>query len=146
MELSSEKKLDLYREMVRIRTFENGVRQLITEGRIGHVSFSTGGEAVAVGVCAHLKNEDQIGSTHRPLGHLIAKGSDLDKMMAEIAAKKTGYNKGKGGTYHIFAPEVDAGQQLIEKVPCLPYKRQALLVFMKPGALTDEQDLCLWVS
>jgi pyruvate dehydrogenase E1 component alpha subunit len=108
MELSSEKKLDLYRDMVRIRTFENGVRQLITEGRIGHVSFSTGGEAVAVGVCAHLNNEDQIGSTHRPLGHLIAKGSNLDKMMAEIAAKKTGYNKGKGGPYHIFAPEVGA--------------------------------------
>jgi pyruvate dehydrogenase E1 component alpha subunit len=108
MELSSEKKLDLYREMVRIRTFENGVRQLIQEGRIGHVSFSTGGEAVAVGVCAHLNNDDQIGSTHRPLGHLIAKGSDLSKMMAEIAAKKTGYNKGKGGPYHLFAPEVGA--------------------------------------
>jgi len=108
MDLSREKKLNLYREMVRIRTFENGVRQLIKEGVIGHVSFSTGGEAVAVGVCSNLMKEDQIGSTHRPLGHLIAKGSDLKKMMAEITAKKTGYNKGKGGPYHIFAPEVGA--------------------------------------
>jgi pyruvate dehydrogenase E1 component alpha subunit len=108
MDLSREKKLNLYREMVRIRTFENGVRQLIKEGIIGHVSFSTGGEAVAVGVCSNLMKEDQIGSTHRPLGHLIAKGSDLKKIMAEITAKKTGYNKGKGGPYHIFAPEVGA--------------------------------------
>lgn len=108
MKLAEKKKIDLYRGMVRIRAFEEGVNQLIKEGRVGHVSFSTGGEAVAVGVCAHLNNEDQIGSTHRPLGHLIAKGADLKRMMAEIAGKKTGYNEGKGGPYHLFAPEVGA--------------------------------------
>lgn len=108
VEISDQTYLDLYRVMIRIRTFEDGVRQLIDEGKVGRVSFYTGGEAVAAGVCAHLKTEDQIGSTHRPLGHLIAKGGDLKKMMAEIAGKKTGTNKGKGGAYHIFDTKVNA--------------------------------------
>ena len=107
-DISKSIKLELYRSMVAIRTFENGVRVLINEGKVGHVSFYTGGEAVAAGVSAHLRKEDQIGSTHRPLGHLIAKGADINKMMAEIAGKVTGSNKGKGGPYHIFDPEVGA--------------------------------------
>jgi pyruvate dehydrogenase E1 component alpha subunit len=94
--------------MVRIRTFENGVRQLTSEGKIGHVSLSGGGEAVAAAVSAYLGPEDQIGSTHRPLGHLVAKGCSLKHMMAEIAGKATGTNRGKGGAYHIFCPEVGA--------------------------------------
>jgi pyruvate dehydrogenase E1 component alpha subunit len=106
--ISDSMKIELYRSMVLIRTFENGVRVLVNEGKIGHVSFYTGGEAVAAAVSAHLRKEDQIGSTHRPLGHLIAKGADLKKMMAEIAGKATGSNKGKGGAYHIFDPEVGA--------------------------------------
>jgi len=106
--ISDERLLDLYRVMIRIRTFENGVRRLISEGRCGHVSFSTGGEAVAAGVSAHLTADDQIGSTHRPLGHLVAKGVDLSRMMAEIMAKSTGTNRGKGGPYHIFDKSVGA--------------------------------------
>ena len=106
--ISDEQLLDLHRVMVRIRTFENGVRQLISEGKCGHVSFSTGGEAVAAGVSAHLTADDQIGSTHRPLGHLVAKGGDLNRMMAEIMAKSTGTNRGKGGPYHIFDKSVGA--------------------------------------
>ena len=108
LDIDNSIKLDLYRSMVRIRTFENGVRQLINDEKVGHVSFYTGGEAVAAAVSAHLTPEDQIGSTHRPLGHLIAKGGDLKKMMAEIAGKETGTNKGKGGAYHIFDPSVGA--------------------------------------
>jgi TPP-dependent pyruvate/acetoin dehydrogenase alpha subunit len=100
--LSDERLLDLYRVMVRIRAFENGVKQLMKEGRCGRVSLSAGGEAVAAGVSAHLTPDDQIGSTHRPLGHLVAKGCDLNRMMAEITAKATGTNRGKGGPYHIF--------------------------------------------
>jgi acetoin:2,6-dichlorophenolindophenol oxidoreductase subunit alpha len=107
-DIPDQTKLKLYRSMIAIRTFENGVNALIKDGKVGHVSFYTGGEAVAVGVCAHLRDEDQIGSTHRPLGHLIAKGADIKKMMAEIAGKVTGSNKGKGGAYHIFDPEVGA--------------------------------------
>lgn len=108
MSLKDSVKLDLYRSMVRIRTFENGIRTLMNEGKVGHVSFYTGGEAVAAAVSAHLVKEDQIGSTHRPMGHLVAKGADMKRMMAEIAAKSTGTNKGKGGAYHIFDKEVGA--------------------------------------
>jgi len=106
--LTDSTRLELYRSMVAIRVFENKVRNLVKEGKIGHVSFYTGGEAVAAAVGAHLRKEDQIGSTHRPLGHLIAKGADIKKMMAEIAGKTTGSNKGKGGPYHIFDPSVGA--------------------------------------
>jgi pyruvate dehydrogenase E1 component alpha subunit len=108
MKLKKDQRLNLYRAMVRIRTFENGVRRLTDEGKIGHVSLSGGGEAVAAAVGAHLNRGDQIGSTHRPLGHLVAKGCDLKRMMAEIAGKATGTNRGKGGAYHIFCPEVGA--------------------------------------
>jgi pyruvate dehydrogenase E1 component alpha subunit len=94
--------------MIRIRIFENGIKQLIKDGLLSHFNFYTGAEAVAVGVSAHLSHMDQIGSTHRPIGHLIAKGSNLKKIMAEIMAKKTGHNKGKGGPYHIFDPSVGA--------------------------------------
>ncbi|OGD48030.1 hypothetical protein A3K69_08595, partial [Candidatus Bathyarchaeota archaeon RBG_16_57_9] len=67
-----------------------------------------GGEAVAATVGAHLGPGEQIGSTHRPLGHLVAKGCSLKHMMAEIAGKVTGTNRGKGGPYHIFCPEAGA--------------------------------------
>jgi TPP-dependent pyruvate/acetoin dehydrogenase alpha subunit len=107
-DIPDERLLDLYRTMVRIRTFENGVKQLMKEGSCGRVSLSAGGEAVAAGVSAHLTPQDQIGSTHRPLGHLVAKGADLKRMMAEITAKATGTNKGKGGPYHIFDKAVGA--------------------------------------
>jgi TPP-dependent pyruvate/acetoin dehydrogenase alpha subunit len=106
--ITDEQSIELYRVMVRIRAFENGVKGFMKEDKISHVSLSAGGEAVAVGVCANLGNLDQIGSTHRPLGHLVAKGVDLKKMMAEIAGKITGTNKGKGGAYHIFDPKVGA--------------------------------------
>lgn len=108
MSLDDSKMLDLYRVMVRIRAFENGVRSLMADDRIGRVSFSTGGEAVAACVCAHLADGDQIGSTHRPLGHLVAKGSSMKKTMAEIAGRKTGHNRGKGGPYHVFDRSVGA--------------------------------------
>jgi pyruvate dehydrogenase E1 component alpha subunit len=101
--------LELYRTMIRIRTFENSARILIKEGSIpARFGFYTGQEAVAAGVCAHLGEDDQIGSTHRPLGHLIAKGCDLKGLMAELCGKRTGLNKGKSGPYHVFDPSVGA--------------------------------------
>ena len=62
-----------------------------------------GEEAIATGVCAALNEEDYIGSTHRGHGHLVARGADTDRMMAEILGKKTGYSNGKGGSMHIMA-------------------------------------------
>ncbi|MEE8355551.1 MAG: thiamine pyrophosphate-dependent dehydrogenase E1 component subunit alpha, partial [Candidatus Bathyarchaeia archaeon] len=101
--------LELYRTMVRIRTFESRVRVLVRDGMIpARSGLSTGQEAVAVGVCAHLSPSDQIGSTHRALGHLIAKGCNLNRLMAELCGKSSGLNKGKAGPYHIFDPSVGA--------------------------------------
>jgi pyruvate dehydrogenase E1 component alpha subunit len=100
--------VEIYKIMIRIRTFENGVRELIYEGRLPRISFYTGAEAVAASVGVILNKEDKIGSTHRPIGHLIAKGCDIKRILAEINGKKTGLNKGKGGAYHIFDPSVGA--------------------------------------
>jgi len=109
LEIDEETKIELYRTMVRIRTFENRARVLIRDGEIpARSGFYTGQEAVAAGVCAHLSPSDQIGSTHRALGHLIAKGCDLKRLMAELCGKSSGLNKGKAGPYHIFDPSVGA--------------------------------------
>ncbi len=109
MSLSEEKLSDLYRLMVRIRTFENAVRKLTSEGKIpARFGLYTGQEAVAAGVSAHLRKGDQIGSTHRALGHLIAKGCDLHRLMAELMGKESGFNHGKAGPYHTFDPSVGA--------------------------------------
>ncbi|MGA2309023.1 MAG: pyruvate dehydrogenase (acetyl-transferring) E1 component subunit alpha [Candidatus Bathyarchaeia archaeon] len=102
MSLSSEKMIELYRGMVRIRRFEEKVSELFSKGLIpGFVHLYIGEEAVAVGVCANLTRNDYITSTHRGHGHCIAKGADLRRMMAELFGKKTGYCKGKGGSMHI---------------------------------------------
>ncbi len=109
MTVDNARKIDLYRTMVRIRIFENGVRRLVREGHVpARFGFYTGQEAVASGVCAHLGISDQIGSTHRPLGHLIAKGCDLKLLAAELCGRRTGLNKAKAGPYHVFDPSVGA--------------------------------------
>ena len=94
--------IELYRRMLTIRRFEERTARLYAEGEVpGFVHLYAGEEAVAVGVCAALRKDDFITSTHRGHGHLIAKGGNLDLMMAELCAKATGYCKGKGGSMHI---------------------------------------------
>jgi len=94
--------LELYQRMLKIRLFEENVVSLFAEGLIpGFVHSYIGEEAVAVGVCSCLNENDYITSTHRGHGHLIAKGGRLDRMMAELFGKKDGYCKGKGGSMHI---------------------------------------------
>lgn len=94
--------LDIYTRMLRIRRFEEQVGQLFAQGQLpGFVHLYIGEEAVAAGVCATLRNDDYIVSTHRGHGHVIAKGGDLRRMMAELFGKATGYCKGKGGSMHI---------------------------------------------
>ncbi len=101
-QLNKELLLDLYHSMVRIRMFEEQVRDLALKNEIpGFVHVSIGEEASATGVCAALRPTDRITSTHRGHGHLIAKGGRLDRMMAELFGKRTGYCKGKGGSMHI---------------------------------------------
>ena len=98
----------IYKTMNDIRNFEDTVHQIFTTGEIpGFVHLYAGEEAVASGVCAHLTEKDYITSTHRGHGHCIAKGCDLDGMMAEIFGKETGLCKGKGGSMHIA--DIDKG-------------------------------------
>lgn len=97
-----EKLIEMYRQMLRIRLFEEKVYELYGQNLVpGTIHLYVGQEAVAVGVCANLRKDDYITSTHRGHGHCIAKGADLRKVMAEILGKKTGYCKGKGGSMHI---------------------------------------------
>jgi pyruvate dehydrogenase E1 component alpha subunit len=97
-----EKLIEMYRQMLRIRHFEEKVYELYGQNLVpGTIHLYVGQEAVAVGVCANLRKEDYITSTHRGHGHCIAKGADLRRIMAEILGKKTGYCKGKGGSMHI---------------------------------------------
>ena len=88
--------------MLRIRRFEEQVGKLFAQGQLpGFVHLYIGEEAVGAGVCAALRDDDYIISTHRGHGHVIAKGGDFDRMMAELFGKATGYCKGKGGSMHI---------------------------------------------
>ncbi len=102
MAIAKEKLIWIFRTMTRIRRFEEHVAREFADGNIpGSVHLYIGEEAVATGAIAHLKKEDYIMSTHRGHGHLIAKGGETKKMMAELFAKKTGYCLGKGGSMHI---------------------------------------------
>jgi TPP-dependent pyruvate/acetoin dehydrogenase alpha subunit len=102
MQLDKETLLHLYETMVTIRAFESRVKEEFAKGRIpGFVHLYAGEEAIATGVCANLNSNDTITSTHRGHGHCIAKGCDVDGMMAEIFGKATGLCKGKGGSMHI---------------------------------------------
>ncbi len=102
MAQSKEELLKLYKSMQEIRKFEEEVSELFAGGSIpGFVHLYIGQEAVAVGACDTLNDDDYITSTHRGHGHLIAKGGSLKKMMAELFGKETGYCKGRGGSMHI---------------------------------------------
>ena len=99
---NKEEMLSLLRTMVRIREFEEVSAKLFLDGKlIGFLHLYSGEEAVAAGVCACLRDDDCITSTHRGHGHCIAKGADVNRMMAELFGKADGYSKGKGGSMHI---------------------------------------------
>ncbi|SDO48539.1 pyruvate dehydrogenase E1 component alpha subunit [Paenibacillus sp. yr247] len=94
--------LDILYKMYTIRIFEEKVEQLFMRGKIhGTMHLCIGQEGTAAGACAMLEPADKITSTHRGHGHCIAKGTDINRMMAEILGKSTGYCKGKGGSMHI---------------------------------------------
>lgn len=102
MAIGKEILLDMYTRMLTIRRFEERMLEQMMAGALpGGVHTYIGEEAVGVGVCANLRTEDRITSTHRGHGHIIAKGGDVKKMMAELFGKRTGYCKGKGGSMHI---------------------------------------------
>src|SRR5271169_3519303 len=102
-QLSSERLNYLLNKMLLIRNFELRVGEIFATGKLpGFIHLSVGEEAVPVGVCANLRDDDYITSTHRGHGHCIAKGVDVNAMMAELFGKETGTSKGKGGSMHIF--------------------------------------------
>jgi TPP-dependent pyruvate/acetoin dehydrogenase alpha subunit len=105
-ELHAERWLHMYRQMVRIRTFEQNANELYLSAKMpGLTHLSIGQEAVAVGVCEALEHGDYITSTHRGHGHCLAKGARLDLMFAELLGKEAGYCRGKGGSMHIADQE-----------------------------------------
>jgi TPP-dependent pyruvate/acetoin dehydrogenase alpha subunit len=101
-ELSHELLITMYRGMYQIRHFELKVNELFLKGYIpGTIHLSHGQEAVPVGVCAHLHQDDYIIPTHRGHGHALAKGMEPESLFAELFARKTGCSQGKGGSLHI---------------------------------------------
>lgn len=101
-EFSKEMIVNFYETMLKIRFFEERVEKMFLDGEIpGFVHLYIGEEAIATGVCANLRKDDYIESTHRGHGHTIAKGADINRAMAEIFGKRTGFCKGKGGSMHI---------------------------------------------
>lgn len=99
--------LDMYKVMLKIRKFEEKVGELISQGEIKTpCHLYIGQEAIAVGVCHALRKDDYVFSTHRSHGHYIAKGGDLNKLMAELFCKSTGCSRGKGGSMHLASPEM----------------------------------------
>jgi len=94
--------LRMYRQMVRIRTFEDNANQLYLSAKMpGLTHMYSGEEAVAVGICEALTDDDRITSTHRGHGHCVAKGADFKQMFCELLGKEEGYCRGKGGSMHI---------------------------------------------
>ena len=100
--LGKEMMMEMLRRMLRIRRFEEAVIPLVERGEILGVTHSyIGQEAVAVGACLALRDDDWMTGNHRSHGHPIAKGGDVKKAMAELLGKSTGYCKGKGGSMHL---------------------------------------------
>ena len=99
---NAEDYLRMYRQMVRIRTFEDNANQLYLSAKMpGLTHMYSGEEAVAVGICEALTDEDRITSTHRGHGHCVAKGAEFKEMFCELLGKEEGYCRGKGGSMHI---------------------------------------------
>ncbi|MGE3273429.1 MAG: thiamine pyrophosphate-dependent dehydrogenase E1 component subunit alpha [Chloroflexota bacterium] len=106
--LTREQMIQMFRSMAEIRAFEYRAYELFREGVMrGTTHAYVGEEAIAVGVCSALRQDDTITSTHRGHGHCIAKGGNVSMMMAELLGKDTGYSRGKGGSMHIA--DIDKG-------------------------------------
>ena len=100
-EINKDSVIWMYEKMFTIRRFEEQARREADAGKLRGIHSSIGQEAVPTGICAHLRDEDFVLGTHRSHHHCIAKGVDLNEMMAELFGKSTGTGNGKGGTMHI---------------------------------------------
>ena len=99
---NAEAYLRMYRQMVRIRAFEDNANELYLSAKMpGLTHMYSGQEAVAVGICEALRTTDKITSTHRGHGHCVAKGAEFKQMFCELLGREEGYCRGKGGSMHI---------------------------------------------
>ncbi|MEO0400023.1 MAG: thiamine pyrophosphate-dependent dehydrogenase E1 component subunit alpha [Pseudomonadota bacterium] len=109
MPLTTDQKAEAYRRMYTVRQFENAGVQNIKRGNIAGVCHSSiGQEASSVGACMALAPDDYLIGTHRSHGHLIGKGANINRLMAELMGKETGVCKGRGGEMHIADASVGA--------------------------------------
>ena len=130
MKMEKEQAHWIYKTMNEIRFFEEKVHKIFSDGRIpGFVHLYVGEEAVATGVMSQLNDDDYITSTHRGHGHAIAKGCDLNGMMAEIMGKRDGLGHGKGGSMHVA--EMQVFLSLIKVKIMLPYVSLVMVLQMK---------------
>src|SRR6266849_7134516 len=105
--IDSAQALALYRQMLIIRRCEEQLAKSYQAGMIpGACHTYIGEEAVATGVCAHLRHDDAVFSTHRGHGHALAKGVPPRELIAELFGRATGCSRGRGGSMHLFSPEV----------------------------------------
>src|SRR5215471_4665706 len=135
-DMSREKRLGLLRKMLMIRRAEEHVIRFNEDykGLIrGHFHVYIGQEATGVGVCAALGPDDYVFTTHRNHGHVIAKGGDLGPVLAEIIGRTTGYNKGRGGTFHVIAPHLGILQTSGVVGGCVPLAAGAAFSIKKCG-------------
>ena len=134
MEISKELQLEMYRRMVRIREFENAMMDVFKRGLIkGAATLYIGQEASAVGVCLALRPDDLITGTHRGHGHILAKGADLYRAMAEVFGKASGLCKGRGGSMHVADFETGSLSALPVVGAGLPIANGAALSFKMRG-------------
>ncbi|MBA7637760.1 Acetoin:2,6-dichlorophenolindophenol oxidoreductase subunit alpha [subsurface metagenome] len=105
--ISEKTKIEMLKKLIEIRRFEEKAIQLYKTGKIwGYLHPCIGQEAVPVGACHAIGIQDYVISNHRGHGHCIARGADMEKMMAELFGKSTGYCKGRGGSMHIVDMEL----------------------------------------
>jgi 2-oxoisovalerate dehydrogenase E1 component len=104
---STDQTIELYRQMLIIRHTEEQLARAHAQGLVhGACHTYVGEEAIAVGVCAHLSQADAVFSTHRGHGHALAKGVPPRELIAELLGRVTGVSHGRGGSMHVFSPEV----------------------------------------
>lgn len=128
--ISAENLKMMYVMMLRIRRFEEMVGELVAKKEIiCPCHLYIGEEAIATGVCAALSKDDWVFSTHRSHGHYIAKGGDINALMAELYGKATGCSKGKGGSMHLASPEMGLPGSSAIVAGTIPLSMGAALAF-----------------
>jgi hypothetical protein len=131
-----ETKRKFLEQMLTIRRAEEQVIHFATDHKDlirGHFHVYIGQEASGVGACAALGPDDYVFTTHRNHGHVIARGGELKPVLAEIIGRTTGYNKGRGGTFHVIAPHLGILQTSGVVGGCVPLAAGAAFSIKKRG-------------